>query len=397
MLENVFFQYFDYHSLMLTTLAFIDGRHISFELDLKALFVACVFGVLIFFLLKWRKGFLDPHLYFSDIKALETERGWLRWANLPRDLAWVSLFSFLLAFTDPHLLIDRQDKNFSDDFKSSKEGIAIYLVLDQSGSMAEEISIGRHSLRKIDLLKLVTRKFIAGDPNSGLKGRPNDLIGLMAFARGAHVLSPLTLDHAAVLSELATFAPIGQRDQDGTSIGYAIFKTANMIAATKHYAQELIKKGEPAYTIKSTVMILITDGMQDPNPLDKGKRLRNMDIPEAAAYTKEQGIRLYIVNVEPKLSTEEYAPYRNIMRRAAESTGGKFYMADRTTNLEGIYQDIDRLEKSALPEDQQLQFNKEQRPDLYRRLSFYPYLIAFGLLSLLASLFLETIVFRRIP
>lgn len=376
--------------------AFFNDR--SFEIDMRALLATVMMGFLLYFLWKWRKGFVEPHLYFSDVKALEGMSGWNRWPKLSRDLVWVSLFSFTFAFLDPHLLIDRHADNPSDDpfLKSPTEGIAIYLVLDQSGSMSEEVAFQRQSIKKVDLLKQVTKEFIGGDPKNGLKGRPNDMIGLIAFARGAHVLSPLTLDHAAVLSELSTFAPIGQREQDGTSIGYAIFKTANMIAATKHYAQELIEKGEPAYTIKSTVMILITDGMQDPNPLDKGKRLRNMDIPEAAAYTKEQGIRLYIVNVEPKLGIEEYAPYRHIMQRAAELTGGKFFMVDSTTNLEGIYRDIDTLEKSNLPDNQTV-LNKDHRPDLYRRFSFYPFFIAVGLITLLASILLKTVLARRVP
>lgn len=250
---------------------------------------------------------------------------------------------------------------------------------------------------KIDLLKEVTKEFIVGDAADGLAGRPNDMIGLVAFARGADVLSPLTLDHRAVLEELEQLKPVSERVQDGTSIGYAIFKTANMIAATRHYAEDLISKGEPAYSIKNAIMILITDGMQDPNPLDKGKRLRNMDVPEAAAYAKKEGIKLYIINVEPKLSTEEYAPYRHIMQRAARSTGGEFFMIDQTGSLDRIYQQIDALEKSVLPAEAAQLGGYDDRPDLFQRLSLYPYLIAFGIFSLLGSIFLQTTLLRRAP
>jgi len=165
----------------------------------------------------------------------------------------------------------------------------------------------------------------------------------------------------------------------------------------RHYAEELISKGQPAYNIKQTVIILVTDGLQDPNPLDKGKRLRNMDVPEAAAYAKEQGVRLYIVNVDPALGTEEYAPYRHIMQRAAALTGGKFFMADSSTNLSEIYRDIDQLEKSTLPAETLPKINKEERPDLFNRISLYPWLIALGLLSLFIALVLEFTWLRRIP
>jgi len=359
--------------------------------------LSCIASLISYYLWKRKRAFEEPYFYFSDLNALMGDLTPVaRWAGLPKNLLFLALILFALACLDPRLYIDRHLKDQPDQpIKSPVEGIAIYLVLDQSGSMAETISSGRNGVRKVDLLRQVTRQFISGDPQTGLKGRPNDMIGLIAFARGAHVLSPLTLDHAALLTKLATFGPIGVKDQDGTSIGYAIFKTANMIAATNHYAKELIDKGEPAYTIKSTIMILITDGMQDPNPLDKGKRLRNIDVPEAAAYAKEQGVRLYIVNVEPKLATEEFSAYRHVMQRAAELTGGKFFMVDSTTYLEGIYRDIDQLEKTDIPQENQL--DKEQRPDLYRRLSFYPFLIGSGLLLLFLSIVLESTLFRKVP
>lgn len=362
------------------------------SIDFQAFLLALAAILLFYFLWRRRRHFAEPHLYFSDIDVLTKEAGRSQWGRVPQALLWTSLGAFALAFIDPHRFVEKPqppEKEFSS--KSPTEGIAIYLVLDQSGSMFEES--GRRRRTKIDLMKEVTKEFVAGDQTVGLAGRPNDMIGLISFARGAQVLSPLTLDHAAILQKLSELAPVEERDQDGTSIGYAIFKTANMIAATRHYAQELIEKGEPAYTIKNSVMILVTDGLQDPNPLDKGKRLRNMDIREAAEYAKEQGIRLYIVNVEPKLATEEFAPHRRLMQRSAELTGGKFYTVDSASNLEAIYSDIDKLEKSELPEDVQ----KGRQPDRYRRISYYPYLIAIGLCALFAALLLETTVLRRIP
>jgi Ca-activated chloride channel family protein len=364
-------------------------------------------GILLYFLHRRRSAFADPHLVYSDLRSLGNGNRKTAWASLPQNLLWVSLLSFATAFTDPHLLLDRKWETMGQPTTPRDagqppptEGIAIYLVLDRSGSMSEEViarspSGGRRRISKINLVKEVTSKFIAGDPSIGLAGRPNDLIGLVFFARAANVEAPLTLEHGTVLQQLSKYNVIGQRDLDGTGIGYAIFKTANMIAATRRYSQELAHKGEPAYTIKNSIIILLTDGLQDPNPLDKGKRLRNMDIPEAAEYAKEQGVRLYMVNVDPALGTEEFAPYRHIMQRAAELTGGKFYMVDSVSNLDKIYQDINQLEKSAIPE--QLEIDKNKRPDLYRRISFYPYLIAFGLLCLLASIMLNGLVLRRVP
>lgn len=214
-------------------------------------------------------------------------------------------------------------------------------------------------------------------------------------------MAPLTLDHQSILDQLAMFDIMRVKDQDGTAIGYAIFKTVNLIAATRNYAKDLMGKGKPAYEIKSSVILLVTDGLQDPNPLDNGKRWRQIDPLEAAQYAKDNNVRLYIVNVEPKLAAEEFSANRNQMKKAAELTGGRFYMVDSSANLTEIYASIDRLEKSKLPIGQELmgkmQFNKDRLPNLYNRLSLYPYLIAFGLACLLLSVLIEATLLRRVP
>lgn len=371
----------------------------TFAMDYIALIIVAPAAVVFYCARQWSQRFAAPYIYFPIVNSLQSNTSRARWSRLPSNLLSAALLLFSCAFIDPHFFVDNHQIRTTEgpESHSPVEGIAIYFILDQSGSMGEEVDTVGGRSTKINLLKKVTREFIAGDPNSGLKGRPNDMIGLVFFARAARVQSPLTLDHAAVLQQLSRFSPVPERDQDGTSIGYAIYKTASMITATRQYAQELVEKGNPSYNIKSSVMILVTDGLQDPNPLDKGKRLRNMDVPEAAAYAKKQGIHLYIVNVEPKLSTEEFAPYRHIMQRAAAVTGGKFYMVDNTGNLSEIYQQIDSLEKSALPEDSRNVMNKDLRPDLFRRISLSFYLIGLGLIALLTALTLEMTILRRVP
>ena len=192
------------------------------------------------------------------------------------------------------------------------------------------------------------------------------MIGLVAFARTVQILAPLTLDHKLLLDKLGKLNVIGIEDQDGTAIGYAIYKTANLIATTRHFAEDLRGKGKPAYDIKDAVMILVTDGMQDPNPLDERNRYRWMDPEQAAAFAKEQNIHLYVVNVDPEFSKPEWEANRNQMKRAAEVTGGRFYPVNATSKLSEIYKEIDALTKSTLPvpaiSAKQL---KKAAPDLY--------------------------------
>lgn len=379
---------------------------VYFEIDILALGIVCAFLLALFFAWKWRNqnNATKPQLYFSDLatlKNLNSSSNWrTRLASLPHWLNRSALTLFLLAFIDPHLQIAKSNQTPSDQHVSS-EGIAIYLVLDQSGSMKEKVTgiiDGKTVvLPKIELLKEKTEQFIKGDPLSGQKGRPNDLIGLITFARSAKVLSPLTLDHAYILKQLEKLNVVQDRNQDGTGIGYAIFKTANLITATRYYSSELSKAGNVDYNIKSAVMIVVTDGLQDPNPLDQGNRLRNISLKEAAEYAKEKNIRVYIINIEPRFETQEFAPHRRLMQQVAELTGGKFYLKN-STNLPEIYAEIDALEKSTLPDTGDKQdIPKDKQPYLYRRISFYPYLIALGMLLLLLSVVLDTTLLRRVP
>lgn len=375
---------------------------IFFEIDWIAFGIALAFLIALFFAWKWSRTYPDPQLYFSDLANLKTSPpGWrVQYAALPRWLEQSALALFLLAFIDPHLQIAK-NAQLPASQQISSEGIAIYLVLDQSGSMKEKLSgviDGKTvTLPKIDLLKEKTAEFIRGNPQLGLKGRPNDLIGLVSFARSAKVLSPLTLDHDYLLKQLAALNVVQDKSQDGTGIGYAIFKTANLIAATRYYSQELAKAGNVDYEIKSAIMIVVTDGLQDPNPLDQGNRLRTLGLQEAAEYAKEKNIRVYIINIDPMFETKEFDPHRRLMQRIAELTGGKFYLKS-SQNLLQIYEEIDNLEKSTLPDTGDKQERpKDKQPDLYRRISFYPYLIGLGIILLLLSITLNATLFKRVP
>ena len=380
---------------------------IYFEIDSIAFLLAAGFALVFWIFLRWRKRFSSPSLSFSKVQDLKAAvRGWrAAYADLPRLLVFAALFLFIAAFIDPHLLIKREEKGAGAPEKAlPTKGIAIYLLLDQSGSMTEKVlartpSGSRTYITKIQLLKEVTRDFVAGNPELNLKGRPNDLIGLIFFARAPQIIVPLTLDHKTILDKLAKFDVIQNEDQDGTAIGYAIFKTANLIAATRYYAEAFAGKAKPAYEIKNSIIIVVTDGLQDPSPLDKGRRLRNMSLEEAAEYAKKEGVKVYIVNVEPDIASEKYAPDRHLMERITALTGGKFYLVDSTTSLGDIYSDIDKLEKSEIPpEEEEIKaLSKDKQPNLYRRVSFYPYLIGLGMLCLLLSLLLQSTVLRKVP
>lgn len=369
-----------------------------FTLDFKSLYILLGILLLFFWLKQLFQTSLTPRLYFSKVADLKFPTFKTTWAFLPKRLLQFALLLFLIAFMDPTFFfpktaaeIAREDKIRAAPIEVPTEGVAIYLVLDQSGSMAAEVTVvglkgQSETLPKIDFLKQISTAFI--------KNRPSDLIGLLSFARIPTVLAPLTLDHETLLKQIEALHVVKNSEEDGTSMGYAIFKTANLIAATRHFAEELSETENPAYKIKNTLMIVFTDGFQDPSYLDKGNRLRTIELDEAAAFAKSQNIRLYIVNVDPKLSSAGYEPQRKQMIRITELTGGKFYQVTETSNLNKVYQNLNQLEKGiwnqpiVQPEDPYSKYNK---------FSLYPFLIAFGLVCLCASFILEMTIFRRIP
>lgn len=380
----------------------------SFSIDFNAAVAGLAFAVFLFILVRWGQGFEPPHLKYSRLDALTSflPSVRLRLERAPHFLMVFALMLFGLAFIDPHFFFPRSpDMPTSTTPPQQKipvEGIAIYLLLDQSGSMAGEIraldSEGRRTtMTKMDLLKQVTRDFIKGDLRRQLSGRSQDLLGLVAFARGAQILAPLTLDHEAILKELSQLNYTKAPDQDGTAIGYAIFKTANIITATRHYAQDLAGLGKPAYEIKSNVIILVTDGFQSPSSMDKNKKLRNIEMVEAADYARTHDIKLYIINVEPKMASEEFALHRKLLKEVAELTGGQFYLVDSSVDLARIYREIDQLEKSLLPIGSDGEDTLRRQLQDYVRFSLYPWLIAAGMVCMGVSIFLETFLLQRVP
>jgi len=118
-------------------------------------------------------------------------------------------------------------------------GIDIVLGLDVSGSMeALDFLVNGYRVNRIAVVKSVVAKFI--------DERPNDRIGLVAFAGSPYIVSPLTLDHDWLLQNLER-VNVGLGD-DGTALGSAIAAAVNHLRTT---------------AAKSKVVILLTDGVNN--------------------------------------------------------------------------------------------------------------------------------------
>jgi len=205
-------------------------------------------------------------------------------------------------------------------------GVEIILAVDVSISMnIEDFRIGRKKVNRLDAAKKVTREFV--------EGRPNDRIGVVAFAGRPYIPSPLTLDHEWVSDSLARLK-LGLVE-DGTAIGSAI------AAAARRLDQQ---------ESKSKIIVLLTDGSNNSGELT----------PQTAAQlAKTLGIKIYTIAVGTPGVHPIPIPGRrgmqfqqefdeDTLKEIAEIGDGYFFRAQNTGGLSEVFARIDELEKTEL-------------------------------------------------
>lgn len=247
-------------------------------------------------------------------------------------------------------------------------GVDIMLAVDVSSSMeALDFELDNERSNRLEAVKDTVAKFI--------EARPNDRIGLVAFAGRPYLVSPLTLDHDWLLKRLAA-VKIGQVE-DGTAIGSAVASSANHLSDKE---------------AKSRLMILLTDGM---NNAGKAAPLT------AAEAAKALGIKCYTIGAgtrgEAPIPVED-AFGRRVLRMAkvdideetlteiAQLTGGSYFRATDTESLTAIYEQIDQLETTTR------KMKKYEEVD-----DLFAWAAIPGLALMLASFGLGHTVFRRLP
>jgi Ca-activated chloride channel family protein len=277
-------------------------------------------------------------------------------------------------------------------------GIAIEVVLDVSGSMeAVDFQLGGKDVSRLDAVKHVIREFVLGSGSGSgfrsgaLRGRPDDLVGLVAFGGFADSKCPLTLDHGAlvdIVEGLEVPGPV--RDGQGRVVNAQALQEERATAIGDGVAVAVDRlRGSRA---RSKVIILLTDGDCNAGVVDPR---------EAARIASESGIRLYTIGIGrngmvPVPQEDEFgnkvlvaARFRideELLRGMARTGHGKYFHASDSEGLARVYAEIDALEKTAV---------EETRYSEYREL--YPWFAAPGLaLILLVGLLMET-RFRSLP
>jgi Ca-activated chloride channel family protein len=199
------------------------------------------------------------------------------------------------------------------------------------------------SATRMEVAREMVADFISGDGGE-LKGRPDDLIGLITFARYADTRSPLTFGHDALLQIVRQLSIQERPNEDGTAYGDAL-----AIAAARLRNPEELMHGahaKDAGKIKSRVIILLTDGENN-----SGAHLPL----EAAGLAKHWDCRIYAISLgeapasgDGGVATETLSPAEKVLEHISVETGGIFRQASDFETLRSVYSEIDRLERSEI-------------------------------------------------
>jgi Ca-activated chloride channel family protein len=233
---------------------------------------------------------------------------------------------------------------------------------------AEDFELEGRPVDRLLIAKDVLRRFV--------EKRPNDRIGLIAFALNAYMASPLTLDHDFLMKNLERLE-LASREEDGTAIGSALASALNRLRDVESV---------------SKIVILMTDGQNNAGkvpPLTAAEAAQALGVKvytvgvgtrgvARVPYIDQWGVRRYAqqqVNIDEETLTE-----------IAQRTGGQYYRADRTETLVSIYEEIDRFEKTDV---------EVKHYERYREL--FPWVVLPGLVMLLMEMILSNTVWRRLP
>ena len=285
-----------------------------------------------------------------------------------RVLLFLSLALFILALARPRL-----GKSLT---QVEASGIDIMIALDVSGSMLiKDFTIGGDQATRVDAIREVTRKFI--------EGRPNDRIGIVAFAGRPYVVSPMTLDHEWLLQNLDRVR-IGLVE-DGTAVGSAAAAAASRLNDKKS---------------KSRALVLLTDGENNAGkvpPTTAAEAIKALKINFYAIGAGINGVAPapvpdrrggFLTDLSGNLLYQNQPVHFNEagLKEMAQIADGKFFRATDTRSLEQIFADIDQLEKSTVT------MKKFQQ---YRDL--FPALLMAGCGLLIAQILLAQTIWRKLP
>lgn len=322
--------------------------------------------------LAWLKGkFGHPSAFlYSSVSLVKPLSGLTRSraGAVLASLRWLALALFIIGLAQPRLV--------KSEARVRASGIDIAVAFDLSTSMAaEDFILKGERISRLQIAKQTLEEFI--------RARPNDRIGLIAFAGRAYVASPMTLDHDFLLQNLERlrFGLI----EDRTALGSGLVTALNRLKDLDS---------------KSKIAILMTDGVNNAG---------NVPPLTAAEVAQTLGVKVYTIGIgthgtapmpqltpNGEIATDFFGRklYQNVpveideetLKKIADMTGGKYYRADNTEALRKIYAEIDQLEKTEIEATKYMQYEE-----------LAAWLIGIGLIFLLFEIVLGQTIWRKLP
>ncbi len=267
-------------------------------------------------------------------------------------LAYLALLGSIFAMARPVWRNEYQSRSAS--------GIDIMIAFDVSLSMEIDDFVDQGSaVQRIAVAKRVVDDFISR--------RPEDRMGLVAFAGRPRDASPITLDHQwlrGALNALKLNDPrkneIGTIQESGTAIGSALSAASVRLEDRK---------------AKSKIIVLITDGASNSGKISP---------IEAAQYAKTLGIKIYTVAIGTTQGRVDRSiqafPYQEFdlptLQKIASITGGEHYWAQDLAALKKTFTTIDNLEKT-----------DSKSLTVIDDTELFPWFVSFSLIAALAAAF----------
>jgi Ca-activated chloride channel family protein len=258
-------------------------------------------------------------------------------------------------------------------------GLDLVLAVDASGSMrALDTRVDDEWRTRLDLAREVVARFAEQRAEEG------DRVALVVFGETAFTQCPLTSDGDLLASALGRVE--AGAAGEATAIGDALILAVKRALGGR-------PPGGAAAAGAGRVVVLLTDGRNNTGSLS---------VESATALAAGEGIRVHTVaigsaGIEVPMAGKEGAAGRGLvferhdvdaraLERIATTTGGRFFAAQRSGDLERVYAEIDALER--VP---------RRRPPRLRRAPRSEPLVALAGGLLLTEIAVARVFRRRLP
>jgi len=272
----------------------------NFGEPLILLFLLIIPLIIIFYRVYLKKRKISS-LKFSSLGTLKevTHKKNIR-PHIPFILLLVAIVLIIIGLADPRIPL-----------KTSKEGVNVVLVIDDSGSMVAN----DYNPSRLEAAKNAAEILI-----NSLK--PKDNVGIVIFESGATTASYLTPFKDKAIEKLKA---IEQR-QGQTAIGDGISLAVDMATSIPN---------------KKKVIILLSDGVNNAGVISPEEATKFAKTNKIQVYTVGMGSENPVVIGYDFFGNPQYAELdENTLKNIAAETGGLYYKSINKNTLDEIYRNI---------------------------------------------------------